>query len=492
MLTDFMILFYRFGYFYKMTFRFIVLFIFVVFSTKSQSVFFEKIYGGRGADNAEVVIEIAGGDIFMGGYSDSLTQNGSYDACLTRLDKFGNLKWIKHYASVENDYGLYMTRLRDGSFFMVGEVNTGNGNGIDALLLKLDTAGNLIWRKSFGGAGAQSLQYVDTIVGGEIIACGYAASPTGDNEVLVVKMDTSGNIVWQKLHGGNQTDYADGVHQTPDGGYILSAVTSSFGGGSTDGWLLRLNSLGDTLWTRTSGDQYAGGCQGTFLLTNGDYLLYGEEEIFSGSGFNFWMERFDSIGVSKWKKNFGGNGTDALFTVREDNQGNIFAAGYSNSFNFGAPLDLILIKTDSAGNQQWRKTYGGSGVDICYDMIKSQLGGFILTGIFTDPVFQSQFYLLHLDTIGTLIQSVDFDNQESGLSLFPVPSGNEVHLKRNKSENEMSIALMNTFGQIVSRYILEKGMEEIIIPVNELEEGIYVIQLRTTEIHCTKKLIISR
>ncbi len=463
-----------------------------LFSAESQSIFFEKKFGGNGAENAEVVKEIAGGDIFIGGYSDSLNQNGVFDAVLSRLDRYGNLKWIKHYASPENDFGLYMAQLRDGSFFMVGEVNTGNQNGIDVLLLKLDTAGNLIWKKSFGGPGDQSLQFADTTENGNVIACGYASSPNGDNDVLLVHLDTSGNIIWQKLHGGSQADYGDGIHQTKDGGFILSAVTSSFGSGSTDGWLLRLNSVGDTIWTRTSGNQFAGGCQGTLLLKNGDFLLYGEEEVFSGSGFNFWVHRFDSIGISKWKKNFGGNGSDALFTICEDNQGSLYAAGYSNSFNFGAPLDLIVMKLDSSGNQLWRKTYGGPGVDICYDMIPSSSGGLILTGIFTDPFLQSQFYLLHLDTLGTLMQSYEFNYDDNSIRVFPNPTHEILNLERRKCEKDLQVTMVNNLGEILFSIKIQAGEFTTKLPIQSLSGGIYFLQLSDFEKQHIKKVVITR
>ena len=453
----------------------------------AQSVFFESKIGGRWSDQASAVKEIGGDKIYVCGYSDSVSQNGLYDPVLLKLNRFGGTEWTKYFSSAEDDYAFSFSVLRDGKLIIIGEVNTGGPDAVDALLLKADTAGNIIWKKNFGGPGAQSLQFIDTTSDGNLIACGYAASPSGDNDLFVTKLDTSGNILWQKLQGGSQTDYGDAILEVP-GGYVASAVTSSFGGGSTDGWLLRLNGNGDTSWTRTSGDQFAGGCQGVTILKTGDYILFGEEETFFGSGFNFWMAKYDDTGFLLWKKNFGGNGSDAIFSLVEDSLGNLIAAGYSNSFNFGAPLDLIVFKTDSSGNIIWKKTYGGSGVDIAYEMVPSVWGGYIITGVYKDPVLLAQYYVLHVDSTGGVLQDVFIPQNESGCTVFPIPSSGSITIDFPAFSGEVVTTLTDVSGNLICRSNLSADKK---INVEGLPSGIYFLRIKTSDTAVVKKIIVS-
>ena len=465
----------------------LLLFLFIA-DTFSQSVFFENRYGTSRIEVSETVKQLPSGSIFMVGYSDSLSANANYNPTLSKFDKFGNWLWTQHFTSPEIDVCYYLTILKDGSILMVGDVNTNGPTGIDALFIKTDTLGNLKWKKTWGGAYSESIEYIDTTSDGNFIVCGYQYSPNHNNDALIMKIDSGANVLWYKTHGGAQVDYSDYVRQTKDGGYISSAVTSSFGAGNTDAMILKLNQYGDTLWTRTSGDANSGGCQGVWPCANGDFLLYGEEEISAGNWFNFFMTRYDSVGNFLWKKNFGGSGSDAIFDVIETSDKGFLCTGYSDSYSVGA-LNLIFFKTDSAGKVLWRRVYGNQGVDIGLNINKSIDGGFLITGQTTYP--DDQYYLLHIDSLGMLSSISESTVSGFYFSLFPNPTAKKsINVFVPDLKEKVLYQILNIEGEIITQgYLASESMTEISFP-ELLTPGMYFIKLKSDSKFSNRRFII--
>ncbi|MBC7863401.1 MAG: T9SS type A sorting domain-containing protein [Bacteroidia bacterium] len=455
------------------------------FLGKSQPVYFENRYGSSYSESSQSVQQMADGSIYIGGYSDSVSQNGVFDPSISKFDRYGNWLWTKHYSSPESDYGFYLYVLPDSKIILVGEIGLGGVNGTDAQIIKTDSSGNLIWKKTFGGPYSQSIEYVDATADGNLIACGYTSDSTG-NDVWIVKMDTAGTILWQKKLGGPLVDYSDYIKQTPDGGYISSAVTSSFGAGGTDGWLLRLDQNGDTLWTRTSGNQYSGGCQGVCATTQGDFILYGEEETSAGSWFNFFMTKYDANGNFIWKKNFGGSGSDAIFDMFEAPDKGFYGVGYSNSYSMG-PLNLIFFKTDSVGTVEWKTIYGNAGIDIGYYLIPSMDNGFLITGSSNLP--DDQYYLLHLDSLGGLTGINSPKIHDFDFFVFPNPGHDKIFISVPSQKGKLEVEICDMNGKVYMKQDINNPASfEIQIPP-DISSGMYFIKLKSEKGISVRKFI---
>lgn len=438
----------------------------------AQPVFFERTFGGTGSDISETLRQLGDGSIFIVGHSDS-GGSGSADIVLVKLDKFGNTKWVKYFGGTYNDYGLGMEVLSDGNLAIVGETNTAS-SGIDAILLKVDTAGNELWRKIFSTPVNESVRSVTETPDGGFILCGFQNDSFNSNDTYVIKLDSAGNLQWQNTYGGTSNDYGNRVFNISGGGYILTADTKSFGAGGYDVELIKLDSQGTAVWDSTYGDQYENGCQGMIITADGKYLSFGETEIYSGSPYHYFMHLIDTNGATIWKKVFGGLGTDAVFEVVETPSGDFVCTGYSNSNSNGQqPLDLVVFRTDSAGTVQWSRLYGTPFIDIGYDIVASIDNGYLITGkTFAED---DQFYLLHVDQQG-IVGIPSIEASVSPVHAFPNPSNGSFYLTLPSALTSYKISVYSPEGKLV-RYLETNTVNTVIELGEHFVRGIYTAEI---------------
>jgi hypothetical protein len=457
-----------------------------------QATYFEKVFGTNGNDVSRSVKQLSTGSIYVLGNSDS-SMFGMTDITLTKLDSHGNELWTNYYGTSKTENGFYLNTTADGNFVFVGESETAVNN-LDIFIYKVDTLGAIIWNKTYATPVNETAKYIEQTTDGGYIIAGSQNDSHGFYDMLALKLDSNGDYQWHQTFGRDYNDYADMIHQQ-NGKYILTGDTKSFGAGGYDVMVFNLDSLGIENWSFTYGDSLQNGCQGLLIASDGNYISYGETEIFPSSAYDFYLEKIDTNGVSMWRKTFGGIGTDAIFSVKEDTDGGFVCTGYSNSYNGSAPLDLVILKADAAGNFLWKQTFGGPGIDIGYEIIKSvDNNGFIITG--KTFVSDEQYYLLKLDTAGVVSGIANYQNNSEGLSdAFPNPSANQITIKYNygATTKNVNLILTDVLGRIVKTIVLNDSKGEKTITVVDLNSGIYFYSLvKDGQTISTKKIIITR
>ena len=174
-------------------------------------------------------------------------------------------------------------------------------------------------------------------------------------------------IEWEDIFGGVNNDKGYSVQETSDGGYILAGYTYSFGTGESDVYLIKLDSNGDTIWTKTyGGDSYDVGYS-VQETSDGGYIIVGYTYSFGAGESDVYLIKTDSNGNVLWTKTFGGASYDMGYSVQETSDGGYIITGYTDSFGAGGS-DVYLIKTDSNGNIAWTRTYGGSSSEAGYSV----------------------------------------------------------------------------------------------------------------------------
>jgi hypothetical protein len=179
---------------------------------------------------------------------------------------------------------------------------------------------------------------------------------------LLATAQPNPDTLWTHVYGGSHYDRAQCVQQTADGGYIAAGQTRTYGAGSWDLYMVRTNSLGDTLWTRAFGgsqQEYARYVHQTF---DGGFIVAGGAESFGAGGDDVWLLKLNSLGDSVWSRTFGGSQDDYASYVGQTADSGFIIAGETRSYGAGW-VDMYLIKTDHLGNLSWWETYGGSGED---------------------------------------------------------------------------------------------------------------------------------
>jgi len=236
------------------------------------------------------------------------------------------------------------------------------------------------WSRTYGGTSADNAQsVVQTIDGGYAIAGQTESFGAGDLDFWLVKTDADGNMQWTKTYGGASTDYARSVVETSDGGYAIAGGTHSFGAGNADFWLIKTDDSGNMEWHQTYGGAGIDWASHLVQTSDGGYILAGLTRSFGAGSEDCWLVKTDSSGNMQWNRTYGGIGNDVAKEVVETSDGGYAIACRTSSFGVGN-YDFWLIKTDSSGNIEWSQTYGGSSVDWGQSLVQTDDGGFAILG----------------------------------------------------------------------------------------------------------------
>ncbi len=458
------------------------LFFFCVFLGKGQCYFFTDT-GTGGLEISNSLVETSDGSIYVVG-----TQgNGPYgndDMALLKFDSCGNVLWSKFYGDTLSNQFLFINKTAKEELIAIG-VTENLQNYNDIIFQKMDTAGNVLLQKKYATALNQSAKYIEQTSDKGFIFCGLIADAFGSNDSYVVKIDSLGIVQWTKQFGGNLNEYADAVHETSDGNYIMTGDANSYGAGNYDVEIMKLDKNGNTIWDYTYGDNLANGCQGIIELSNGKYLSYGETNIASSVAFDFFTQLIDTNGNAHTRYTFGGTAADAIFSMTELPNFEFICSGYSRSYNGFSATDIILFKVDTVGDIKWLKNIYSTGPDIGYQLVPSVKGGYLITGYLASNA--GDYVLIRSDTIANTPVGINALAEEKN-KLYPNPC-NDLFIVDVAQPARME--LINMLGEKIKTKVLVAGKN--IVKTDDLPIGIYTIILMSdSELISTKKILISR
>jgi hypothetical protein len=261
----------------------------------------------------------------------------------------------------------------------VGITTSFGAGGNDVYLVKTDANGNMLWNKTYGGTGTdQGDSVIQTSDGGYAIT-GYSNSFGTNYDVLLVKTDANGVMQWNKTYGGTGIDHAFSLVQTSDGGYAVAGITISFGSGGYDVYLVKTDASGTMQWNKTYGGTGHDYGYSLILTNDGEFAIGGYTNSFGVIGNDFYLVKASADGTMQWNKTYGGVFNDMARSLIRTSDGGYALAGYTNSFGLGGD-DMMLLKMDASGNMQWNETFGGTGTDQGYAVVRAGDGGYVVAG----------------------------------------------------------------------------------------------------------------
>ncbi len=351
------------------------------------------------------------------------------------------ISWQKSLGGSANDNGFSVQQTIDGGYIIAGETGstdgqvTGNHGGYDAWVVKLDALGNIEWQKALGGSGHDSATCVrQTFDGGYILAGssnsndGQVSGNHGVNDYWVVKLDTDGQIVWQKSLGGSRGEWAYDIQQTLDSGFIVAGVTESDDGDVTgqhgiagDCWIVKLDNSGTLQWQKALGGSANDVARSIRPTADDGYIFSGRTRSNDGdvSGNHgdedLWVVKLENSGNIEWQKCLGGTNFDAGYGIVPTDDGGYLTTGLTYSSNgdvtnprgFG---DIWAVKLDQTGAIQWQKCYGGVSADAANTVFAAGNNSFIIAGYsYSDDgnVMENKgnadWWILKIDSAGDIV-----------------------------------------------------------------------------------------
>jgi hypothetical protein len=311
--------------------------------------------------------------------------------------------WTRTFGGSNIDIGHDVKETDDGGFIITGYTRSfGTMSGRNVWLVKTDMNGNEVWNNAFGGNDDdEGYSVQQTSDGGYIISGLTKSFGAGAMDVYLIKTDSLGNQEWTRTFGGTNDEEGYSVLQTNDGDYIIAGVTSSFSSGGRDLFLLKIDASGNLSWQKNLGGLSSDGAWEIQHTSDSGFIIAGWT-FSQGPGFrgNAWLVKTDSLGNEQWNKVFGGTGVDRGYSIQQTTDGGYILTGFTDSFGAGL-YDMLLIKTDNSGNQEWMKTFGGSGRDYGYSVQQTMDGGYIAAGYtLSFGAGGDDFYIVKTDANG--------------------------------------------------------------------------------------------
>jgi hypothetical protein len=315
------------------------------------------------------------------------------------------IPWARSYGGTDYDCPWYEQAIQltsDKGYIIAGGTYSFGAGGGDSWILKLDNAGAIQWQKAYGNANSDGAYAIkQTNDGGYIVAGSTSSFDAGYGDVWIMKLDSNGEIEWQKAYGGTDIDEAYSVQQTKDGGFITVGDTRSFSAGFTDFWIIKLDSAGTIQWEKVYGGST--GYDSAYSIQQTDdegYIVAGYTSSFDVGGGDAWIIKLGSDGTISWQKTYGGSSSDYAYSIQQTNDGGYIVAGITASF--GAE-DIWVIKLDNNGVIQWQKVYGGSGYEEPWSIIQTDDGGYLVTAYSNSFDTDDDAWILKLDSDGKII-----------------------------------------------------------------------------------------
>ena len=339
--------------------------------------------------------------------------------CLIHLQLISQptLQWEFSFGGSNSDFGRKILEASDGSMLVIGNSESSdfdimNNQGlIDAFVFKMDSEGNILWQKHYGGSEYDLVYDIKETEDGDFILVGSSDSSDGDlednyglSDYWVFKINSNGDYLWGRNYGGSMDESGCAVCITSDGGYIVagdsrsSDVDVSENYGQKDSWVIRLDEDGDILWEQNYGGSNHDKTTSVIEIEGGDIILltgtesddFDVSENYSSSldddnGEDIWVLRLDSDGNIIWEQNYGGSGEDSPEDLLKVDDETFVIGGRTSSSNFdvldpNGSNDGIIFLIDDQGEMAWSNSLGGTGWDRVKSVVKANDSGYYFAG----------------------------------------------------------------------------------------------------------------
>jgi uncharacterized repeat protein (TIGR01451 family) len=308
------------------------------------NVVWQKAYGSTRWERAWDIEQTDDGGYIVAAETYAL-EGGGDDAWVLKLDGDGNVVWQKKYHGTENDYIYAIHQTADGGYIMAGSSAT-FAYGPDAWAAKLDDDGSLAWQMRF--AETYELRAIQQTQDGGYVAVGTEIPGELDTgNAWMLKLNGDGSLAWQRTYGGLDAEVAYDVQQTLDGGYIVVGWTRSFGAGDDDAWVLRLNASGDIVWQKIYGGTDEDWAMAIELTDDGGYVVAATIYYPGSETTDAWLFKLNADGSIAWQKIYGGTSWDHAYDVEQTDDGGYVVAGMTNSFETNG---IWVLKVDANGD----------------------------------------------------------------------------------------------------------------------------------------------
>jgi hypothetical protein len=516
---------------------------------QGQDILWEKSYGGKNADylfdaqpTADNGFILAGSSLSGKTGNKTAGNNGDFDYWVWKMDANGKLDWQKSLGGSGFDLLQSIKGTQDGGFILAG--TSSSNQGLDKLsdskglsdfwVVKLDAKGQEQWQQTIGGSGQEDLlTVIPTRDGGYLLGGSSSSGKTvisatttlktqstakedltlktestrGSMDYWIVKLDSKGNVVWQKTYGGRYSDLLRSLEQTKDGGFILGGYSNSPQSGDKtaasigigDYWVIKTDELGAIEWQNTYGGSGDNQLYVIHQTEDEGYIVGGNTNSPGAlttkggsvqSGSDFWLLRLDTKGEVVWSETYNYGKVDILTSLVENSDHSFLVGGYAQSERATTAKglkqkeaaginDYIALKVTAQGEAVWEKIVGSGGEDILRKLISTRDGGYLLAGTSnasssgdkSTTLGSNDFWVVKLQD-----QLVPLTVQAS-IEAIPNPVSTFTNIIIGYEYQTGTATVVDIAGRTLQQFTISS--RTVPIDMSMYPEGIYVINIKT-------------
>jgi len=428
---------------------------------------FQKTYGCLGYNYGRCSFQTGdGGYIILGnktGFS------GGTDIYLVKTDTVGKIKWDKAIGGTAIEWANDFKITHDKGYIIAGYTNALFGSGYDVLLVKTDSMGIVQWSKVYGGTdwdmGNSVIEDKDHnyLVAGETYSNSF-----GDADVYIIKTDSVGDTIWTKHYGGTGTDIAYSIDTTYTSGYVVAGVTQKSSNTIYDAYLLNIKKNGDTLFTKKYSDSLDNKFYCARQIDDSSFIICGSTRNYGALNYDPIIIKTDTFGNQRWMQLIGNmsTGDEEFFDIKRSWTNGLIVVGYTTTWGVGGS-DLYTVLTSENGWFIIGPTCGGYNYDVGYSVNLTKDSCYIYTGSTESyGLGLSNIYFIKSDKTGTAPTTVTHETSVNNieadkvkLQVYPNPSTGMFNIVLNENtESDLVVEVINVLEQkIFSKHVSLKS-----------------------------------
>lgn len=438
-------------------------------------------YGGDGDDIGYSGKPTLDRQYIVAGSSSSYGTHGNTDIYLTKIDSMGYQMWEKFYGGLGNDVGKAVIQLQDSGYVIAGYTSSFGAGGYDAIILRTDKKGDLVWQRTFGG---QDWDFASDILLGpdnNLFVVGNTVSfGAGKKDGFALKYDLAGNELFHKFIGGAENDELRSIIVTNDNFLATVGYTESKGEINGDGYFLKLNLNADTIFTKTFGGPYKDYACDLVQNSSNEYMLCGAKTFSLNGKSKSYMFTISSIGDFAWDNNHYASSEDEHFESMTLSYQLPSLTAYLRDVpvpNFKQQGNLWLA---TPGGYHYKvNSFGGADDEVFYSIEGTKDGGFLVTGSTNSFGSKSKdiFMIKHDSTCFNYISIVDIEKYQRSYRSFFYNEYEKV-FKFYFSDNDRphELTMFDIRGNVVWR--LENIQTDLQVNFNWLASDVYFVRAR--------------